>query len=144
MGNTIWVDVEGRPENDLPQDNSILLRLAKNLDTISKKLKVACISEFFDYSALAEEFAEFLPVSEAPESQENTRTKGIWFDPAPALAAVRALHRHLEANPADLRFNADKPREHWPKDLMVELKYCEDILEDALSRGKKFRFLLVS
>ncbi|HEV2294128.1 MAG TPA: hypothetical protein VGR35_09740 [Tepidisphaeraceae bacterium] len=37
----------------------------------------------------------------------------------------------------------DASTSHWPADLMEELEYVQSALEDAASRGKKFRFLIV-
>ena len=148
MGQTIWVDVSGRPEGQVLRDNSIMLRLDKNLDSISKKLNVACLSNFFDYSELEEEFAD----QDEPETEEEweameaaaSKPKGSWFDPAPALAAINAIRQHLDAKPAEIAYEFKKSQEHWPKALTEELQHCEEVLQAALSEGKKFRFLIVS
>ena len=58
MGDTIWVDVQGRAKDDLPHDNSIMLRLKNELDRLSDKLGVPKLSDFYDYSELAAQFAE--------------------------------------------------------------------------------------
>jgi len=40
MGDTIWVDVQGRNKGDLPRDNSIMLRLKDELDRLADRLHV--------------------------------------------------------------------------------------------------------
>lgn len=59
MGDTIWVDVHGGSEDDLPSDNSIMLRLDKHLDKLADKIGVAKLTTFYDYSAMEDEFGDF-------------------------------------------------------------------------------------
>ncbi len=68
---------------------------------------------------------------------------GEWYDPGPALSAVRAIRDHLAEHPADLGFRPDASRAHWPADLMDELSDCVSALEGAAARGHQFRFLIV-
>lgn len=91
MGQTIWVDVGGRKEGEGLPDNSIMMRLKDPLDDLSTKLHVAKISEFFDYSVIAQEFGASVPAK--------------WFEPGKALTAVSALREHLTAHPEDLDFS---------------------------------------
>jgi hypothetical protein len=140
MGNTIWVGIRDQAKDDLPQDNSIMLRMEKELDRLAKKLKVVKLSKFYDYSELEVEFGDL----EDDEEFEIVEREGVWFDPGPALAAVKAIRAHLAQHPEDLGFKPDASRQHWPKDLMAELNYCEAMLSDAMARGKEFRFLIVS
>jgi hypothetical protein len=137
MGNTIWVDVEGRAKDEVPRDNSIMLNLDEQLARLSDKLGVAKLGAFFDYSVLAEAYAEEAD-EEAAEGVAAT-----WFDPALALSAVRALRRHLSERPGDLGFVPSRSQQHWPDALMKELAHCEEVLERAASQGRKFRFLIV-
>ncbi len=58
MGNTIWVEVQGRPTSETASDSSIMHRLMDNLDALAVKLHVRKLSEFYDYSALNATFAE--------------------------------------------------------------------------------------
>ena len=125
MGDTIWVDVEGRGPGELPADNSIILRLEKNLAKLSSKLNVSKLADFYAY-------------------ESGWFQKRRWFDPGKALATVNALHIHLEQNPADLGFEPDASRQHWPELLMKELAECRRVLEDTVAKGKRFRFLIVS
>ncbi len=87
MGNTIWVDVEGRPDDDVPPDHSIMLRLMDELDELSDRLKVAKLSEFVDYSVIEAEYADELEGLERPLDDENYPCDR-WFDPGRPLEAV--------------------------------------------------------
>jgi len=125
MGDTIWVDVEGRGAGEVPADNSIILRLEKNLAKLSAKLGVPKLADFYAY-------------------ESGWFQKRRWFDPAKAVPTVNALYSHLEQNPADLGFEPTASRKHWPDALMKELVECRRVLEDAVAKGKRFRFLIVS
>ena len=125
MGDTIWVDVEGRAPAEVPADNSIILRLEKNLAKLSSKLGVPKLADFYAY-------------------ESGWFQKRRWFDPAKALSTVNALHSHLEQKPDDLAFESTASRKHWLEALMKELVECRRVLEDAVAKGKKFRFLIVS
>ena len=57
---------------------------------------------------------------------------------------VNALRSHLEQNPGNLGFEPDASRQHWSEMLMSELAECRRALDDAVAKGKKFRFLIVS
>jgi hypothetical protein len=141
MGDTIWVDVRGRPKGELPPDNSIMLRMKDQLDRLSRKLKVPKLSDFYDYSELEAQYGDFM------EDEDGSKgagwPSGSWFDPAKALAAVRAIHDHLGRHPEDLRFKPGPSRAQWPGELLEELKHCQTVLEEAVARGRPFRFLLV-
>ncbi len=155
MGHTIWVDVLGRSKDDpLPRDNSIMLKLSEELDRLSERLKVAKLSGFFDYSVLNEEYGvledEFGDPSEelseakaADGSDDNDEAGGSWFDPEPALEAVRTIHKRLVQDFADLGWTPDRSRAHWPAELLEELRHCQTVIEEAVSRGRKFRFQIV-
>lgn len=142
MGNTIWVDVEGRSQEHLPPDNSIMLRLMDQLDELSDRLKVAKLSEFFDYSVLEAEYGEELGDLES-SLDETSDSSGTWFDPGRPLEAVRAIHHRLSADFTALGWMPDRSREHWPAELMEELRHCRAVLEQALARERKFRLLIV-
>jgi hypothetical protein len=149
MGDTIWVDVQGRGEDDLPSDNSIMLRLEKQLNKVAGKLGVPKLTTLYDYSAMEDEFGDFDEDDDADDEKSGEASKapaspGQWFDPAPALKAVAAIRQHLSQHPDDLAFKPDASRSHWPNDLMNELEHVQAVLEDAVSRGKQFRFLIVS
>ncbi|HTC93853.1 MAG TPA: hypothetical protein VK699_10410 [Terriglobales bacterium] len=148
MGNTIWVDVEGRGKEELPNDSSIMLRLKDELDRLADKLGVTKLSQFHDYSVLASEHSDLLEDAHLMNNVEQAagwnEIKGAWFEPASALVSVRAIYDHLTQHPENLGFTADQRRNHWPSALMEELKHCHATLETAASRGRKFRFLIVS
>jgi hypothetical protein len=148
MGHTIWVDVQGRAEDDVPSDNSIMLRLEEQLERLAEKLGVSKLSSFYDYSVLEDELAEFVEDAgrdneHAPEVAGEARSRGQWFDPSAALAAVRAIRQHLLRHPADLDFTPNASRSHWPADLMDELAHVQSVLEAAASQNKRFRLLIV-
>jgi hypothetical protein len=144
VGDTIWVDVRGRSKGEPLQDNSIMLRLKGPLDRLSKKLKVAKLTDFYDYSELEAQYGDVEEESDdGAELADDGQSRGSWFDPGQALAAVRAIHNHLLKHPEDLGFKPDPSRAHWPVYLMDELKHCQTVLEDAVSRGRQFRFLIV-
>ena len=139
MGSTIWVDVEGRPEDDLPPDSSIMLKLMDELDDLSGRLKVAKLSEFVDYGVMEAEFADELGL----ESSSDDEPGGTWFDPGRPLEAVRAIHERLAGDFTALRWVPDRSRDHWPGQLMEELQHCRTVLEEALARGRKVRLLMM-
>jgi hypothetical protein len=145
MGHTIWVDVRDRSKDeDDRQDCSIMLRLEKKLDQLCQKLNVPMFSDFYDYSALEETYGDLDDESENDaDPPANQELKGAWFDSGQALAAVRAIRERLVENPSDLGFKPDSSQQHWPTDLLEELKHCQAMLERAASQGRQFRFLIV-
>lgn len=147
MSDTIWVDVQGRAEDDLPADNSILLQLEKQLGKLASKLGVPNLTTFYDYSVLGDEFGDFAEDAESGDGNavaDQSESLGTWFDPDAALASVRALHQHLLLQPNDLGFKPGAAQAHWPADLMSELEHVQSMLKDAVAQNKKFRFLIVS
>lgn len=136
MGNTIWADVQGRDERESPQDNSLMLRLASELDALSAKLGVARLSDFHDYGGLKEEFADF--------AGGDIEPGGTWFEPAAAAEALRAIRAHLREHPKALGVKLDPSRAHWPSALAEELAHCHAVLDAAVAGGKRFRFRIVS
>lgn len=131
MGHTVWfrVEKEKSPLNS-DDDHSIMCHADKELDRLCKKLEVRKISEFFDSSALASEYAD--------EDLDEE-----WFDPKAGLATVEALLAHLEANPKDLTFK-EKSKQHWRAQLLEELSGARDFLKKAAAGKVRFHFLLVS
>lgn len=91
MGDTLVVSVRGGRTSD---DHSITLRLLSHLDALSAQLKVAKLSAFQDGSALAAEYAEEFAEAGVDVPAEALRER--WFDPRPALEAVRATVARLE------------------------------------------------
>jgi hypothetical protein len=142
VGTTIWVDVEGRPDDDVPPDHSIMLRLMDELDDLSDRLKVAKLSEFCDYSVIEAEYADELEGLERPLDDKNYPCDR-WFDPGRPLEAVRAVHDRLATDFTALRWVPDRSRDHWPEALIEELKHCRTVLEEASAGGRKFRLLVV-
>jgi hypothetical protein len=152
MGDTLWVEVRDTPTDPGPgDDNSIMLRLKGRLDRLSEQLRVAKLSDFYDDSTMAAEAQEWMQqlaeegvISGAELPAPDPEQLGPrWFDPGPALAALRALVAHLEQHPDELRIRPDASRAHWPELLMEELRGCESALTEAVARGQPFRFVLV-
>jgi hypothetical protein len=146
MGDTIWIDVEGRAEDDQPSDRSMLLRFEKQLDELSEQLGVAKLTDFYDHSALAHDFSGLIEDDEEFDAAgvDAAPPAGSWFDPTTALSAIRTIRNHLMKRPDDLKFKADKSRQHWPRMLMTELEEAEQTLAKAASEKKRFRLLIVS
>ena len=168
MGDTIWVEVHGRPLEETASDSGKMLRLERQLEALAVKLGVTKLSEFYDYSELPDAFEDG---DEEPEegddaaadeaadepdddvdengpdlsygTPERRAAKGEWFDSAAGLASVRAIRKHLLDRFDDLGFRPDDSTRHWPGDLMSELENAEEILTDAAARGRQFRFLIV-
>jgi hypothetical protein len=138
MGDTLIVSFRGGRSSD---DHSITLRLLPHLDALSARLKVAKLSAFQDGSALAAEFAD--EFAEAGGDLPADAIQERWFDPRPALDAVRTIVTHLEANFGALGFVPYESRAHWLNDLMDELRATAALLKEAVAAGAQFRFLLL-
>jgi hypothetical protein len=153
MGDTLWIEVRDTRTSPGPgDDNSIMLKLQGRLDRLCERLGVSKLSEFVDDSQAAAECLKWLR-----QDAESGLLPGVnltepdpatfeprWFDPGPALTAVRALLAHLERSFGDLGFRPNPSRAHWPELLMDELRGCESALAEAVAHGQQFRFLLVS
>lgn len=154
MGHTIWVEINGRPLNETADDSSTMHRLMDNLDVLAGKLGVRKLSDFYDYSELEEAYADLSDEGEdtgddgeeepAPKpTLEERQAKGEWFDSVVGLDSVRRLHQRLTERFDDLGFKPDRSTAHWPKQLLDELSHTEAILSEAVSRGQRFRLLIV-
>jgi hypothetical protein len=133
LSDTIWVDVEGRAKADLPADNSIMITMKEELDSLSEQLGTNKLSCFYDYSVLAEEYGD------GPEEL----VEGRWFDALAGLRVVEPLRAFLAEHPELMNFDADSKRSHWRSILSEELERCEVTLRNAASRGQRFRLLIV-
>lgn len=136
MSDTIWVDVEGRTEEELPSDNSIMLRLKNELDALCQELGVIRLSSFYDYSEVAANYYDSVDSADSRQSES-------WFDPVPALRAVQAISAFLSRSPESLDFGENRRGMHWRPALIRELENCESTLKQALATGRKFRLLIV-
>ena len=137
MSNTIWVDVEGRLAKELPNDNSIMLELKDELDSLCGELGVTPLSNFHDYSELAANYAE-----ELDDVPDNLPAPS-WFDPFSGLKSITAVAKFLTEHPERLSFSDDKSRKHWRIALMRELNDSESTLRKAATADRKFRLLIV-
>ena len=151
MGDTIWVEIHGRPLEETGTDLSFLLRAIESLDELAVRLGVAKPGGFLDYTELERE-AEYLinppeDVDEAPESIAEREAVGEWFDAATGLATVRALRRHLEAHPDAARIDlpgSDEEKERYRSELMEDLLTCERLVGEAAAEGRRFRLLILT
>jgi len=138
MSDTIWLEVsDGRENSGGERDNSIMLKLTAELDTLAERLGVAKLSSFYDNTALADAYAgEF-------EDVEVPQVESVWFDAAPGRGAVEAILAELRSNAVAIRYPSDPSRGHWPDALLDELQYCHASLTQAEQRGLRFHFLIV-
>lgn len=173
MGNTIWVQVQGRPTSETASDSSIMHRLMDNLDALAEKLHVRKLSEFYDYSALNAAFAESDEEAdeesddideedqdiaeddsedfdddgqgdeEEAQSMQDRDSKGEWFDSEEGLKSIRSLTQHLKNHFEELGFVPDRSMSHWPADLIDEMIRSTAIIEEAAAKKQRFRLLIV-
>ena len=155
MGNTIWVEVRGRPVKETANDSSTMYRLMDNLDALAQRLGVAKLSGFYDFSALEEAYGDLDETDDDDSADEETaeeereltleerQAKGEWFDSAEGLKAIRALRQRLAEHFDELGFTPSQSTGHWPKQLMDELTITERILEAAAASQQDFRLLIV-
>jgi len=117
MGSTIWLQIkrDGKATGG-DRDNSIMLRLDKELDVLATDLGVATPSSYF----------------------------GVWSDSSAGLETISTLLSALEADPSRLSTQHDPARQHWRQMLLEELRYCADGLREGSKEGLKFRFRIVA
>jgi hypothetical protein len=112
---------------------SVLHRLEEPLDALSEKLGVAKLSSFYDYSELEK--------AHDPDTQAIREPQ--WFDSAEGLQAVRRLRSVLQADFAALGWVPQTSADHWSRQLLDELFWCEEVLEKAHTKRREFRLLVV-
>ena len=142
MGNTIWLeltDVDTLPAGS-GRDNSTMLDLQDQLDTLAERLGVTKLSAFFDYSALEEDFSEELAEAGLPAASPER----AWFDSRQGLATIDALLEELRARPESLGFRPDGRRKEWPRAVLDDLAYCSAGLRAAVARSAEFSFRIIS
>ena len=132
MGNTIWIEAQGRSGDETHNDMNVLHALNERLDVLAEKLGVAKLTDFYDYRELLESFGD----EELPDPS--------WFDSAKGLETVRKLLRHLEEDFSELQWKPDKSKEHWPQSLLEHLRFCQSVLDEAVASGRRFRLLVVA
>ncbi len=136
MGNTIWVtfQTDGEPES-IAYDHLLMYALEEELDRLARKLRVTEPTTFYDYSAMAEEYAAEFGVP----SKEKT----FWHDAAEGLKTVEALLDHISKNSDLFLFANDAARSHWRSDLIEELKNCQSLLTKAAAENRRFHFAII-
>ena len=138
MSDTIWLEVtDGKEKTGGDQDNSILLKLGKQLDALAEKLGVATPSSFYDNSALADEYAGEFDEAAPPEAA------AMWFEARAGRETVEALLAALREQPDMFATRLSPSRSHWPAALLEELEYCHAVLVDAEQRSHRFHLLIV-
>ena len=89
MGATIWVDVQGRADDETPADNSTMLQLEEQLDKLARKIGVEKLTGFYDYSAAEDDLADLLDDAGDDEAgdadattdpEESAPARGNWFE----------------------------------------------------------------
>src|SRR6185312_6337794 len=131
-------------EGKVPDDNSIMLQLAEQLDRLADTLQVTKLTHFYDYSELAVAYAEFAEQAIPAGKGDGKAAEEVWFDPQDALISLTTLCDHLTQHPEDLGFIPRAGQRHWPARLIEELKGCQAILQGAAAHGRRFRFLIVA
>ena len=120
MGDTIWVLPEGVEEDGW--DHSLMLREDQNLDKLAEAIGVRKLSEFFDFSAYAEEVGA--------EAELNL------IDPSEAATTVSALIKAIESGHS--AYNPSSAEE-----LLEELRDVLAKLEQAGQAGLRVRLSVI-
>ena len=134
MGHTLWIEDRGRLASETHEDLGALHRLEEPLDALSDELGVQRLSSFYDYSALE--------ASSDPDGERICRPS--WFDSASGLAAVAALRSMLQRDFAVLGWVPEAGEDHLPEALLGELRWCEQVLQEAVANGREFKLLVVA
>jgi hypothetical protein len=117
VSHTIWLQFRrGGEVTGGDRDNSIMLRLAKELDSLADQLAVARLSSFYQ----------------------------VWSDSAAGHESIAAILSAIQADPGRLNIPVDPSREHWRDLLLQELAYCAAGLKSAAEDGSRFRFRVVA
>ena len=91
MGNTLWRIKKGQNATD--SDHSLILNENKNLDILANSIGVKKLSEFFDFSVLAEEF-------DAPAECN-------YIDPQEGIDTFSALINTIQKNKEEIKLNRE-------------------------------------
>jgi hypothetical protein len=134
MGNTIWIEVRGRPANETHEDMNVLHALEKHLDVLAEKLGVTSLTDFYDYGEPLANFGD----------AEDELPDPSWFDSAKGLESFGTLRACLEKNFASLDWRPVGSEQHYPQTLFEQLQFCQSVLEEAVRKGQQFRLLIVS
>jgi hypothetical protein len=146
MGNTLWLNIRKGDSTECNRsDHSIMYNLANQLDGIARRLGVRCLSDFYDYSDLEDEFAAEFDEDDDDEEADVERSIDDlkWFDAGEGLATVDALLKHINDHPELFRFEHDTSRGHWRTMLLDELEDCRSVLADAAREGRSFHLAVL-
>ena len=116
MGDTLWLQVKraGKVTGG-ERDNTIMLRLERELDELAVELGVTRPS--------------------------SLRT---WTKATIGHEAINAILHALQESPPRVRYPPDPSRAHWPDMLLQELTHCVGVLKVADGDGCSIRFRIVS
>jgi hypothetical protein len=134
VGNTIWIEVQGRPVEGTHHDMNVLNALSKPLGVLARKLGVNAPSDFLDYTELLAAYDE----------SDDELPGPAWFDSGKGLETFRALRISLENDFGALEWKPEESQQHYPQRLLDHLRFCESILEEAVANAEKFRLLVVA
>ncbi len=132
MGATLWMQLtDGVTVIGGDRDNSIMLRLASELDAVAARLGVRRLSAFHDMTGVSF-IARIL------------QRRGAWFNIEEGRRTFGSVLVELRERPESLGFVPDRSRAHWPSALIDELEYCLSMLNNAAPEQKQFRIRVVS
>jgi hypothetical protein len=116
LGDTLWLQVKraGKVTGG-ERDNSIMLRLERELDELADELGVT-----------------------RPSSLR------AWSKATVGYEAIDAILRALQESPQRVRYPPDPSRAHWPDLLLQELTHCAGVLRVAAGDGCPIRFRIVA
>ena len=119
MGSTVWVLSEDRDEDEW--DHSLILVHEKSLDMLADQLCVKRLSDFYDYSILAEDFdGQVEPNYISADELELV-----------LYSLIKAIH---DGNAGKLNENTE---------IIEELEDCAEKVSNAKHNGSKIRFAIV-
>jgi hypothetical protein len=119
MGNTVWVMAEGQQEDEW--DHSLVLSQEKHLAALAEALKVNKLSEFFDYSELA----------------ENPDDKPQYLNADDAIATLTALI-------AGINDHHPAYKGKHKHDMVDELEDCLKKITKASKKDRKVRMAVIA
>ena len=157
MGSTVWIEVRGRDLKQTVSDSNALNRVGDELDKLAGQLGVFALSHFYDWSemdAAAEaemcliegrpvpDHLKFRNITKQPADQRAT--VGTWFDSTEGLHSVQAIGLLLVKDPQAVFLpTGSRDIERYHRNLVRELKHCEDVLLTAVNSGQPFGLLIV-
>ena len=119
MGNTVWVLSQDIDEDDW--DHSLILVHEKSLDMLADQLSVKRLSDFYDYSILAEDFDEEVEPNYVSADELESVLNSL----------ITAIRDGIAG-----KLNEDT-------EIIEELEDCSGKVSNAKRNGSKVRFAIV-